>query len=227
MSDDPVKLLVTVDVVIFGYGDDGLTMLLIKRGIAPYKGSWALPGGFVLEHEDLEEAAMRELAEEAGVQDVYIEQLFTFGRPGRDPRGRVVTVGYFALTALDGHHLRAASDAEEAAWFPIRKLPAVAFDHDDIIQMAIGRLKAKIRYEPIGFELLPLEFSLSQLQSLYEAVLERQLDKRNFRKKILDMGILRKLDKKEVGVPNRPSWLYSFHRRKYEQLKKHGFYFEI
>jgi 8-oxo-dGTP diphosphatase len=180
------KPSLTVDCVVFGLDDrDLLKVMLIERNLTPFKGSWALPGGFVRLDESLEEAARRELQEETGIEKVFLEQLYTFGEINRDPRDRVVTVAYYALVNLWEHRLYAATDASDAAWFPVSQLPPLAFDHHKIVQVALTRLKGKVRYEPIGFELLPKKFTLSQLQKLYETILEKPLDKRNFRKKIL------------------------------------------
>lgn len=209
----------TVDCVIFGLDESNkLKILLIQRALDPFKGDWALPGGFVDMDEDLESAALRELEEETGVRDVFIEQLFTFGQPDRDPRGRVVSVAYYALVNLAEHPVHASSDADHVEWFELDQLPRLAFDHDRIVEVAVNRLRAKVRYQPIGFELLPEQFTLSQLQKLYETILGvEQLNKRNFRKRILDMGILREAGKQE-GVAHRPAILYRFDKAKYEQL---------
>lgn len=209
----------TADCVIFGLDESHtLKILLIKRSAEPFKGDWALPGGFVNMDEDLETAALRELAEETGVKNVFIEQLYTFGQPGRDPRGRVVSVAYFALVNLSEHPVQANSDAELVAWYELDQLPPLAFDHDHIIEMAIQRLRAKVRYQPIGFELLPEQFTLSQLQQLYETILGvEELNKRNFRHRILKMGVLKQVGKQQ-GVAHRPAVLYSFDKAKYEQL---------
>lgn len=209
----------TVDCVIFGL-DEGskLKILLIQRALDPFQGAWALPGGFVDMEEDLEEAALRELQEETGVKDVFIEQLFTFGKPGRDPRGRVISVAYYALVNLAEHPVEAASDADHVEWFELDDLPRLAFDHDRIVEVAVNRLRSKVRYQPIGFELLPEKFTLSQLQKLYETVLGvKQLNKRNFRTRILKMGVLEEVGKQE-GVAHRPAVLYRFDKAKYEQL---------
>ena len=174
---------VTVDGVVFGFDDADLKLLLIKRKIEPFQGQWALPGGFVLEQEGLEEAARRELADETGITRLYLEQLYSFGEPSRDPRERVISIAYYALVKLADHRVRAASDAQEVAWFPVAELPSLAFDHEKIVEVGLRRLKAKVRYEPIGFELLPEKFTLGELQRLYETVLEQNLDKRNFRRR--------------------------------------------
>ena len=217
----------TVDCVIFGLDESSrLKVLLIKRGHDPYIGTWALPGGFVDMEEPLEEAALRELKEETGVSDVFIEQLYTIGTPKRDPRGRVVTVVYFALINLAAHKIGADSDAQDVRWFPIDTLPQLAFDHADIMNMAIQRLRGKVRYQPIGFELLPQSFTLTQLQKLYETILGKELNKRNFRTKILKMDILKEGSILR-GVAHRPAQLYSFDEEKYEDYLKRGFHFEL
>lgn len=212
---------VTVDCIIFGLDESHqLKVLLIQRANDPYRDYWALPGGFVNAEETLKEAALRELEEETGVKDVFVEQLFTFGDPGRDPRGRVISVAYYALVNLGEYELTASSDASRAEWFEINSLPKLAFDHLRIFETALERLRAKVRYQPIGFELLPEKFTLTQLQQLYETILgmEGALNKRNFRKRILDMGILQEVGIQE-GVAHRPAKLYSFDKEKYQELE--------
>ena len=215
-----------VDCAVFGL-DESLKVLLIERGLDPFKGSWALPGGFVEMDESLDQAARRELEEETSLKNVFLEQLYTFSQPDRDPRDRVVSVGYFALVRLSDHRLQAATDAIDAKWFDVQKLPKLAFDHAKILKMAKERLQGKVRYQPIGFELLPQKFTLRQLQQLYEVVLERELDKRNFRKKILSMGILKELEEMESGVAHRAARLYRFNKTNYQELTRQGFNFEI
>jgi 8-oxo-dGTP diphosphatase len=205
---------VTVDCVIFGLDEGELKVLLIERDQPPFKGRWALPGGFVE-------------MEETGLSDVYLEQLYTFGDVGRDPRGRVISVAFYALLKLCGRPLAASSDARRAAWFGLSDLPSLAFDHDRILAAALERLKGKVRYQPIGFELLPSKFTLTQLQRVYETVLERELDKRNFRKKILSMGIVIELDEIQQDVAHRAARLYRFDDQRYRRLRKKGFNFEI
>ncbi|NET33354.1 MAG: NUDIX hydrolase [Cyanothece sp. SIO1E1] len=211
----------TVDCVIFGMDEsESLKVLLIQRAVEPFKDCWALPGGFVDMEEDLEAAALRELEEETGVKDVFIEQLFTFGAPKRDPRGRVVSVAYYALTNRAKHPVQASSDARNAKWFDFDQVPALAFDHQQIFEIALQRLRAKVRYQPIGFELLPEEFTLSQMQKLYETILGvKELNKRNFRTRILKMGVLEEIGKQE-GVAHRPAMLYRFNKEKYDHLVK-------
>jgi 8-oxo-dGTP diphosphatase len=218
---------VTVDAVVFGYDEADLKVLLIQREQAPYKSRWALPGGFVEIDEGLDEAARRELEEETGLTRLYLEQLYTFGAPKRDPRERIISVAYYALVKLDAQAVRAASDAKNVAWFPVADLPALAFDHEEILEVALRRLKAKIRYEPIGFELLAEKFPLSELQRLYETILEQPLDKRNFRKKILSMGLLADTEEIQQDVAHRAARLYRFDEVAYRRFKKAGFNFEI
>jgi 8-oxo-dGTP diphosphatase len=217
----------TVDCVVFGFDESELKVLLIQRGIPPFKGKWALPGGFVRVDETVDDAARRELLEETGLQNVFLEQLYTFGAVKRDPRERVVSVAYYSLVKLSEHPAAGASDASDAAWFPISKPSALAFDHSEILETALARLRGKVRYEPLGFELLPEKFTLSQLQHLYETVLQGPLDKRNFRKKILAMGLLIPLKEQARAGAHRPAQLFRFDAKKYAALKKRGFHFEL
>ena len=215
-----------VDCVVFGLDDD-LKVLLIQRALEPFVGRWALPGGFDRMDETLDEAARRELSEETGISRVYLEQLYTFSDIDRDPRERVVSVAYCALVKLSDHRVKAATDAREAAWFSVVDLPKLSFDHDKIVAMALTRLKGKVVYQPIGFELLPPKFTLSQLQHLYEVILEKELDKRNFRKKVLAMGLLEELDEVEQDVAHRAARLYRFDKKRYQELMREGFHFEL
>jgi 8-oxo-dGTP diphosphatase len=218
---------VSVDCVAFGLADDGLQVLLIERDLEPFAGSWALPGGFVGIDEALDAAARRELQEETGLKLEYLEQLYTFGAVARDPRFRVITVAYFALIKLEQYSVQAASDARQAKWFPIAGLPVLAFDHAEIIQVAVERLRNKVRYQPIGFDLLPRKFTLRQLQTFYEQLLQRELDKRNFRKRVLAMDLLTELDEFQDRVPHRAARLYRFNKHRYAELIKRGFNFEL
>lgn len=224
-SDIRQDIKVTVDAVVFGYNQEsGISVLLIKRKIKPFQQEWALPGGFVLNQETLEEAVERELSEEAGVSINYLEQLFTFGKPDRDPRTRIISVAYFGLVKSADFSLFAATDASEAAWFNIYKLPELAFDHADIIAKAIARLRAKITYEPIGFELLESKFIFSDLEQLYMKLLGHDIDRRNFKRKIMSLGLVIELDEKAPSLSaGRPGKLYSFDKEKYNQLKSSGF----
>lgn len=217
----------TVDCVVFGLDEEDLKVALIQRDLEPFAGKWALPGGFVRIDESLEEAARRELHEEAGLSKVFLEQLYTFGDVKRDPRERVVTVAYYALVNIRDHRVQAATDARNAAWFAVSDTPSLVFDHDRILRVALERLKGKVRYQPIGFELLPTRFTLTQLQHLYETILERRLDKRNFRRKALAMGFLEETDEIEQDVAHRAARLYRFNETKYRKLVKQGFLFEL
>jgi 8-oxo-dGTP diphosphatase len=210
---------VTVDVVIFSLRDSDLKVLLIRRAAPPFKGKWAIPGGYVHPDEALDEAAQRELEEETGLPDVYLEQLYTFGAPKRDPRGRVITVAYFALVS-DDVTVRAGDDAAEAAWHSVFDLPDLAFDHDEILSYALQRLRYKLEYTAVGFELLPNEFTLTELQTAYEIVLGEKLDKRNFRRRILEAGILAETSKYREGEgQGRPAQLYRYKKNAVTEVK--------
>lgn len=217
----------TTDCVVFGLDAEDLKVLLIERALTPYKGEWALPGGFVHVGESLDDSALRELKEETGLSKVYLEQLYSFGNPDRDPREHVVTVAYYALVNLVEHRPKADTDAKNAAWFSLDELPPLAFDHKKIIECAIERLRGKLRYQPIGFELLPPKFTLSELQWLYERILEQEIDKRNFRKKLLGLGILKETGEFQQDVAHRAAKLYRFDRKRYRTHSKEGFNFEI
>jgi 8-oxo-dGTP diphosphatase len=221
------RAALSVDCVVFGLDEAELEVLLIRRGLEPFANRWALPGGFMRVDETLEQAARRELEEETGLNKVFLEQLFTFDAIDRDPRERVVTVAYYALVKLSDHKVRAATDAADAAWFAISDLPELAFDHAEIFEVALARLRGKVRYQPLGFELLPRKFTLTQLQRMYEAILDRPLDKRNFRKKILGMDLLVELDEVQKDVAHRAARLYKFDDRRYRKLVKQGFSFEL
>jgi 8-oxo-dGTP diphosphatase len=206
------KPSVTVDIVIFTIEDNELKVLLVKRDVEPFKNSWAIPGGFVRMQEHLEEAAKRELEEETGVKDVYLEQLYTFGEPKRDPRGRVITVSYIALVNSDKISLQAATDVSEARWFSVSKLPTLAFDHKKILEYALKRLKWKFEYTTVAFSMLPEKFAMSSLQNIYEIVFSKKFDKRNFAKKLLSLNILNEEEVKK-GVSYRPPQLYSLKKK--------------
>ncbi len=221
------RAALTADCVVFGFDGGDLKVLLIQRALEPFKGRWALPGGFVRVDETLDDAARRELEEETGLRNVFLEQLYSFGNVDRDPRERVVSVAYYALVKLSDHRARTATDAANARWFPVSKIPKLAFDHAGILETARSRLTGKVRYQPIGFELLPPKFTLSQLQGLYEAVLETKLDKRNFRKKVLSFSLLLPLKETQMTGRHRPAQLFRFDAAKYEKLKLRGFNFEL
>lgn len=221
------RAALTVDCVVFGLDDEDLKVMLIQRDLPPFEGEWALPGGFVRVEETLEEAARRELAEETGLHQVFLEQLYTFSAVDRDPRERVISVAYYALVKLGDHRVQAATDARQAAWFPAHDVPSLAFDHGEILEEARERLRSKLSYRPIGFEFLPKKFALSQLQRVYEVVLERRLDKRNFRKKVLATGLLVETDEVQQDVAHRAARLYRFDEARYQQLAEEGLHFEI
>ncbi len=215
---------VAVDIVIFTIQSGELRVLLVKRGIPPFLGQFAIPGGFVLADESLDQTALRELREETGVADVYLEQLYSFGDPGRDPRGRVITVAYFALISADQATLVAGTDAADARWWAIRELPPLAFDHRKILDYALERLRNKLEYTTIGFQLLPARFTLTELQEAYEVILDKNLDKRNFRRKLALLKVLRPTREHRHGG-RRPARLYEFAAANFEKLKDKGILF--
>lgn len=218
----------SVDCVIFGFDEGELKILLIERNEPPFKKWPAIPGNLVFDTEDIDEAAERVLYELTGLKGVFLEQLHSFGRIDRHPRGRVITVAYYAIIRRTGTGLHPVTDyARKAFWWPASKLPRLAFDHNEIAEKGIERIRHLLRYEPVGFELLTEQFTLTQLQHLYEAILEKKIDKRNFRKKILSLGLLTELKEKQKGVSHRAARLYKFNKRRYESLKKKGFVFEI
>src|SRR5215831_18704976 len=211
-----MAICLTADIVVFTFEDSVLKVLLARRGKAPYSGRMALPGGFVEDREPLQKAALRELNEETGLRVTSAEQLGCFGDPDRDARGRVVSAAYLALVPA-GRPLRAGSDAAAAKWWPVEKLPPLAFDHGRIVRSGLERLRHKLEYTTAGFQLLPRKFSLPQLQTLYETVLDRHLDKRNFRKKMSLLGILKPL-KEWRRTGRKPARLYAFLPKKFERL---------
>lgn len=222
------SIKVSVDAVVFGYDpDEGVSVLLIRRKYEPYRKYWALPGGLVLDQESLEVAVRRELKEEAGVDVSYLEQLYTFGKPDRDPRNRVVSIAYYGLVRPADHQLLADTDAEDVAWFNIDKLPRLAFDHKQIIETAIKRLRGKLAYEPVGFELLDKKFPFSDLEKLYQVLLNDELDRRNFKKKIMAYGFLDELKESIQRGVGRPARLYQFNQKKYFELKERGYNFDL
>ena len=224
------NISLAVDAIVFGYSkEQGVSILLIKRKYPPFKGDWAIPGGFVLDSESLEEAVERELLEETGIKINYLEQLYTFGKPNRDPRQRIVSVAYFGLVkSAQFEKLNASTDAEEAQWFNIKNLPKLAFDHANILTIAIERIRNKIKYQPIGFELLDKKFPFSDLEHLYAILLDREIDRRNFKKKIQKLGILEELNEKvKSSGAGRPGNLFQFNKKRYQELLKNGMHFEI
>lgn len=221
------SIQLSVDAVVFGYEAGNISILLIKRKYEPFKDKWAIPGGFVLDDESLEEAVERELKEETGIKINYLEQLYTFGKPNRDPRGRVVSIAYFGLIRPNAFKIYASTDAAQVQWFNINELPELSFDHKEILDAAIKRLKGKITYEPIGFELLDTKFPFSDLEKLYSTLLGREVDRRNFRKKIMGLNILDELDEKVSKGSGRPANLFQFNEKRYFHLKEEGIIFEI
>ncbi len=216
------KHAIAVDVVLFTIQDGTLKALLVKRQQAPYRGAWALPGGLVQADESVDTAALRELQEETNIGNIYLEQLYTFGELNRDPRGRVITVAYYALVNWQQFQLKARQRVSEANWFPVKRLPALAFDHQRIVDYALERLRNKINYTTLGFQLLPREFTLTELQGSYEVILSRRLDKRNFRRKMLQLGILRGTREFRAHGRQRPARLYTFTEPKVVKLQEKG-----
>lgn len=218
---------VSTDCVIFGFDNSELKVLLVKLAVEPGKGKWALPGSNILYNEDLDDAAKRVLCEFTGLNNVYMEQLQSFGATSRFPLFRVITIAFFALLKIDDYSLEPGPKVSETQWHSINKLPKLPFDHKEIIEVAMKRLKQRVRIRPIGFELLPKKFTLTQIQLLYEAILNIKLDTRNFRKKLLKLNILNDLNERQSGVAHRAAKLYKFDKRNYNTLKDQGFNFEL
>ena len=216
---------VTTDCVIFGFDGSELQVLLIERGIEPFKGKWAFPGGFLNMDETAGEGAMRELKEETGLENAYIEQFNTYSEPGRDPRERVITIAHYALVRIQ--EVKGGDDAAKAQWFPIDEVPQLAFDHDKILRDAMRKLRERIHFEPIGFELLPEKFTMRELQILYESILGVKFDRRNFAKKMMHYELLNQLDETVRPTAKRDALLYSFNKENYELFKKKGFQMEF
>lgn len=222
------NIKVAVDAIVFSCVGDSLNVLLIKQKYGILKNQWALVGGFVKDNETLLDAVNRELEEETGIKVNYLEQLYTFGDDvERDPRFRVISVAYFALVDSNRLLLKPDTDAEDAKWFPINNLPPLAFDHKAILKAAHKRLQNKLTYQPVGFDLLPREFLFSELENLYCTILEKEIDRRNFRKKILSFGIIEETEKYGDRKNGRPAKLFKFNKTTYNKLVKNGFLFEI
>ena len=215
---------VSVDSVIFGYTEGELKVALIKRKNPPFVGMWAIPGGFMEGNETVEETACRELKEETGLDKIYLEQFHVFNKPGRDPRGLTLTVAFFALINASQCRLFASDDAAKAKWWPAYKMPALAFDHDEIYAKALESLRAALRTRPLAFELLPKQFTLTHLQDLLEQVFAIKLDKRNFRKKVSKMNFIRATKKKTSGQRHRPAQLYRYDPKLYAKFSKETFF---
>ncbi len=226
-SDFP-KILTAVDAIIFGFNENefDLKLLLLKRNFEPEKGKWSLMGGFVTPDESLDQAAQNVVSRLTGLDNVYMEQLFTFGDIGRDAGGRIISVAYFSLLKINDHD----SDLVKkhgASWISINELPALIFDHHEMVEKALRKLRIRARTQPIGFELLPKKFTIPQLQRLYEAIYRVPFDKRNFRRKLLAMGLLEKLDEKEKVTSKKGAFYYQFNKSKYEELLERGFNFDL
>lgn len=211
---------VSIDCVLFGFDNGELKILLIERNEEPFKDWWALPGNLVGETESVDQSASRILHELTGLSDIYMEQYYTFGEVDRHPQGRVITVAYYAMLRLGGDKVLKplTSYAKKAQWINVKELPKLAFDHQNIFDKGLEKIKRRIKHLPIAFELLPEKFTLTQVQNVYELILGKKLDKRNFRKKILSFGVLKELDEKQKGVSFRAATLYKFDKRKYAKL---------
>jgi 8-oxo-dGTP diphosphatase len=220
-------MALSVDCVVFGFDDEGLKVLLIERSADPFNGYWALPGDLVHPNKDLKESVNEVLYNLTGLSDLYFEQVETFGEVKRHPFGRVITASYYTLVKISDYKLNPSSFAKEAQWILLSDVGQLAFDHNSILNSCLNRLMTSVRINPIGFELLPKMFTLSELQSLYEAILGETLDTRNFRKKVAKMNILKDTKKTQKSVSHRPAKLFSFDEEKYYQLKKTGFNFEL
>jgi len=221
------NIKVAVDAVVFGYANNQIQVLLIQQKYGVEKNNWALPGGFVKDDENLEQAVLRELMEETGVKVNYSEQLFTFGNINRDKRARIISVSYLALINPKNYAIKADSDAKDVQWYDINNIPKLAYDHNEIINIGFNRLKSKIAYQPIGFELLDKEFPFSDLENLYQSILGRKIDRRNFRKKIMSFDFLQETSKTTKSKSGRPAKLYKFNHQKYKELATQGIHFEI
>jgi ADP-ribose pyrophosphatase YjhB (NUDIX family) len=218
---------ISIDCAVFGFEQSVFEILLIKRARNPNKGSWALPGGFIKKEELVEDAAKRVLEVTTGVSDIYLEEVAVFDKVDRFPLWRVFTIGYFALISPEHYKLNTGIDSTEVKWFRLDELPDLPFDHKHIIDVALSKLRSRVRYRPIGFELLPEKFTLPQLQALYEVILGKKLDKRNFRKKIMKMNLLKPLKEKDKNNVRRAAYLYKFDKHNYNKLKENGFIFEL
>lgn len=224
---DYARPAITVDCIIFGFDNNNLKVLLTKRAIDPFLGKWAFPGGFINVDETADDCARRKLDEEAGLKDIFMEQLYTFSDVNRDPRERVISIAYYALVRSTDYITKNGVDIEDVQWFALEDIKDLAFDHSKILDTAMERLKGKIRYRPIGFELLPTTFTLPDLHRLYETILQRDIERANFRKKILSMGLLIDHSEDQKKRPSRVAKTYSFDKEKYKKLTELGFYFEV
>jgi 8-oxo-dGTP diphosphatase len=218
---------VTVDCVVFGYDGNAISVLLINRREAPFKNMWTMPGGFLFLEETAEESAQRILKQKTGLNNLFLEQLYTFADVQRDPRGRVISIAYYTLVNPKLFNLVLGDAATDIKWFDASKIPKTGFDHKEIIKVALNRLKAKVTYQPIGFELLEKKFTLTEIQFLYEAILQRPIDKRNFRKRMLESKVIKATGEKRTGLKNRAPELFEFDEQQYKKLVKEGYQFKI
>ncbi len=214
-----------IDCIIFGFDDERLKLLVIKRDFDPGKGQWSLMGGFLREEENIDDAAKRVLKNLTGLENIYLEQLFAYGEPKRDAAARVISVAYYALISTT--KFKQQESTINAQWFPVDELPQLIFDHNQMVEKAILRLRRRAASKPIGFELLPTHFTLPQLQTLYESIYQHEIDKRNFRKKILSMNILEKLPEKDMTASKRGAFKYKFNPLKYNEFLNNGYHFEL
>jgi len=224
---DTIIDALSIDCLIFGFKKSELDILLVQHGEGISKGKWALPGGWIKYNESTDGAATRILNDLTGVSNIYLEQLRTFGDVHRYPSKRVITIAYYALVKPENYTLHAGFTAADAQWFKISEVPEMPYDHKNILDEGLAYLKHKVRHEPIGFNLLPKKFTLLQLQELYEAILDKKLDKPNFRRKLMRMNLLEPCKEKQTDVSHRAASLYRFDKRAYNHLKEKGFMFEL
>lgn len=227
MEESEIMRSITIDCVVFGFQEGSLEVLLVKHAEGISKGEWGLPGGWIKKRESIDAAAHRLLMELTGLNEIYLEQLKAFGDPDRFPVERVITIGYYALIKREDYQIKPGFTASEAAWFKIKEVPDLIYDHDKILQFSLLQLQNRIRQAPIGFNLLPEKFTLLQLMQLYEEILGVEMDKPNFRRKILKMKLLVDLNEKQSNVSHRAAKLYKFDDEVYQKLTRKGFNFEF
>jgi len=218
---------ITIDCVVFGFDKGSLEVLLVQHGEGIRKGEWGLPGGWITENESIDAAARRLLSDLTGLDNIYLEQLKAFGEPNRFPLGRVITIGYYALVKREDYNVKAGFTASAAQWYKIKDIPKLIYDHNEILQYSLTNLRSRVKQTPVGFNLLPQKFTLFELMKLYEEILDIEMDKSNFRRKILHMKLLRPLDEKQKDVSHRAAKLFVFDEAIYEKLTKKGFDFEF
>ncbi|GHA47991.1 DNA mismatch repair protein MutT [Salinimicrobium marinum] len=220
------RMYVATDCIIFGFDSGSLKLLIFKRRVKPFLGEWSLIGSFVKLNEDVEEAAQRVLEEITGLKDVFMEELKSYGKADRDPGFRCVSIGQYALIRINDYD-KELVEKHGAHWYDINEVPNLVLDHNQMVQDALVRIRRKARYKPIGFELLPEKFTIPQLQRLYEAIYQKDLDSRNFRKKVLSLNVLLKLDEKDKSTSRRGAFLYKFENKRYRELLTSGYNFEL